>query len=40
MAPIGWKLEGKAALAWWIAEVVPKATAIAQTVAGGYGALG
>ena len=40
MAPIGWKLEGKAALAWWIAEVVPQATAIAQTVAGGYGALG
>jgi hypothetical protein len=40
MAPIGWKLEGKAALAWWIAEVIPQVTAIAQTVAGGYGALG
>lgn len=40
MAPLPWKLEGKAALAWQVAEFCDGADTIVQTVAGGYGALG
>lgn len=40
MAPMPWKLEGKAAVAWTIADALPDAQCIVQTVAGGYGPLG
>ncbi|GLY04034.1 pyridoxal-phosphate dependent enzyme [Actinoplanes sp. NBRC 101535] len=40
LAPIDWKLEGKAALASVIYEAAPRTDTIVQTVAGGYGPLG
>jgi hypothetical protein len=40
LAPVGWKLEGKASLAWWLYETSPQVALIVQTVAGGYGPLG
>jgi pyridoxal-phosphate dependent enzyme len=40
LAPVGWKLEGKASLAWWLYETNPQVDLIVQTVAGGYGPLG
>jgi len=40
LAPLAWKLEGKAALAYHIAEYCPGVDTIAQTIAGGYGPLG
>ncbi|MEV6927473.1 pyridoxal-phosphate dependent enzyme [Dactylosporangium sp. NPDC051485] len=40
LAPVGWKLEGKASLAWWLYETAPQVDLIVQTVAGGYGPLG
>jgi len=40
LAPLVWKVEGKACIAYVIAEHVPDATCIVQTIAGGYGALG
>lgn len=40
LAPLRWKLEGKAGLAYAIAEHRPSTTCIVQTIAGGYGPLG
>lgn len=40
LAPVGWKLEGKASLAWWLSEATPQANLIVQTIAGAYGPLG
>lgn len=40
LAPLAWKLEGKASLAWWLYETCPQIDVIVQTVAGGYGPLG
>lgn len=39
LAPLGWKLEGKAALAYLIHEKLPSVDTLVQTVAGGYGPL-
>lgn len=40
IAPLAWKLEGKTAMAYQIAEMIPSTTLIVQTIAGGYGVLG
>jgi hypothetical protein len=40
LAPMRWKLEGKAAFAWLIHEHCPQIDTIVQTIAGGYGPLG
>lgn len=40
LAPLRWKLEGKAALGLAIQEYCPQVEVIVQTVAGGYGPLG
>ncbi len=40
IAPTDWRVEGKAAIAYAIAEHVPQATVVAQTIAGGFGPLG
>ncbi|MEG4876874.1 pyridoxal-phosphate dependent enzyme [Microcoleus sp. CZ3-B4] len=40
LAPLHWKLEGKATLAYSIMENLPTTTCIVQTIAGGYGPLG
>lgn len=40
LAPVGWKLEGKASLASWLSETTPHVNLIVQTIAGGYGPLG
>jgi Pyridoxal-phosphate dependent enzyme len=40
LAPLEWKIEGKALLAYTMAELCGDATTIVQTVAGGYGPLG
>jgi Pyridoxal-phosphate dependent enzyme len=40
LAPLGWKLEGKATLAWWLWERIGQVDTIVQTIAGGYGPLG
>lgn len=40
LAPVGWKLEGKASLASWLYETIPEVNLIVQTVAGGYGPIG
>lgn len=40
LAPLGWKIEGKATLAYHIFERLPGTNVIVQTIAGGYGALG
>jgi hypothetical protein len=40
LAPLNWKLAGKASLAWWLYEHMPQVNLIVQTVAGGYGPLG
>ncbi|WP_298796521.1 pyridoxal-phosphate dependent enzyme [Pseudonocardia sp. 73-21] len=40
LAPLPWKLEGKAALAWMIYENCPQVDLIVQTIAGGFGPLG
>lgn len=40
IAPAGWRFDGKATIAYAIAEHVPRATVVAQTVAGGFGPLG
>lgn len=40
LAPLNWKLEGKAVLAYSIMENLPETTCIVQTIAGGYGILG
>ncbi|KKR60778.1 MAG: hypothetical protein UU01_C0034G0008 [Parcubacteria group bacterium GW2011_GWA2_40_37] len=40
LAPLPWKIEGKATLAYAIYENIPQANVIVQTIAGGYGVLG
>ena len=40
LAPLPWKLEGKATLAYSIFENLPETNMIVQTIAGGYGVLG
>ncbi len=40
MAPLRWKLEGKATIAWLLRELQLQVDLIVQTVAGGYGVLG
>jgi threonine synthase len=40
LAPLEWKLLGKAPVAFPIAEYIPHVTTIVQTIAGGYGPLG
>lgn len=40
LAPLGWKIEGKATLAYAIFEQLPDTNVLVQTIAGGYGALG
>jgi threonine synthase len=40
LAPLRWKIEGKATLAYTIFENLPETNVIVQTIAGGYGVLG
>lgn len=40
LAPLHWKIEGKATLAYSLFEHIPSANVIVQTIAGGYGILG
>jgi Pyridoxal-phosphate dependent enzyme len=40
LGPVGWRLEGKASIAYWVYEASPDVDLIIQTVAGGYGPLG
>jgi len=40
LAPLPWKIEGKATLAYSIFEHLPETSVIVQTIAGGYGVLG
>ncbi|MCX6751996.1 MAG: pyridoxal-phosphate dependent enzyme [Candidatus Nomurabacteria bacterium] len=40
LAPLPWKIEGKAILAYAIFENLPETNIIVQTIAGGYGVLG
>jgi len=40
IAPLWWKIEGKAVMAYQIAEFIPHTSLVVQTIAGGYGFLG
>ena len=40
IAPLAWKIEGKATIAYTIYENLPQTNVIIQTIAGGYGLLG
>ena len=40
LAPHHWKVEGKMAIAFAIAEFIPQTSTIVQTIAGGYGPIG
>ena len=40
LAPLNWKVEGKALLSYNIFENLPNSSVIVQTIAGGYGVLG